>query len=108
MNEKCTTFRISQFAESSYRREASSRAPFQDRRNRLNESSSKTILKLATKKNIIPSGRMLRNGSTAIQAISKLIKINSSEYSELIYHEIEGGRGRSAAGRQGNCVEVLG
>lgn len=77
---KCTTFRISQFVDSSDRRppDPSDRRP----------DLSRTTLKLSTKRTLAHSTRNLHR-STALLSLSKLAKLGSSDYADLIAQEIE-------------------
>jgi hypothetical protein len=93
-NERCTTFRISQFAESSHHRNSSGQLPFQDKKNRLHIISSKSLLKSSAKRIQPAITRNQRQTPTALLALTKLIRLSSSQEIEIILREIEVARRR--------------
>jgi hypothetical protein len=102
MNEgKCPTFRMSQFIEPT-QLEKVPRLPFADRRNRIMEHPSKATIKLSTKRTL-HSTRLLRDRTTALLHISRLAKIQSSDFASLVSVEVRRGKGRVEQG----VVELL-
>lgn len=80
---KCPTFRMSQFIESP-QAERIPRLPFADRRNRIMEHPSKATIKLSTKRTLAQSTRLLRDRTTALLHISRLAKMQSSDFASVI------------------------
>lgn len=95
---------MSQFVESS-QGDKVPKLPFADRRNRIMEHPSKATIKLSTKRTLLgQSTRLLRDRSTALLHISKLAKIQSSDFASLISVELRKSRNRF---EQVNGVELL-
>jgi hypothetical protein len=84
---------MSQFIEST-QLEKIPRLPFADRRNRIMEHPSRATIKLSTKRTLGQSTRLLRDRSTALQHISRLVKIQSSDFASLISVELRKNRTR--------------
>lgn len=70
------------------------RLPFADRRNRFAEQPSKATIKLSTKRTLAQSTRALRDRTTALMHISRLVKMQSSDFASLVSVELRRGKGR--------------
>jgi len=89
---KCATFRISLVTEPTNHSFIGSRSreTLGDRRTRIMElPTSKTTIKLSTKQTVGNSTRNLRDRTTAVLSLSKLIKLQASDFSEVIALEID-------------------